>query len=144
VLRRHWCCLRRRSWRRAWHRYLPILEQGSISHPFTYHVTSLLLPLLYLHGMVCPQRKQLEDWLVENRTALSSLANRTAHSGTEICLLEQTLRFLSQQQVCDVTCGDDYLCRDLSRIAYHVLPPAVGGSHAGVGCARRSGESLCC
>lgn len=64
----------------------------------------------------CPQRKQLEDWLAENRTALSSLANRTAHSGTEIGLLEQTLRFLSQQQVCDVTCGDAYLCRDLSRI----------------------------
>ena len=47
------------------------------------------------------------------------------------------------------TCGDDYLCRDLSRIAWnnlcmprHVLPPAVGGSHAGAGCARRSGESL--
>jgi len=97
VLRRRWCCLWRRSWRRAWHRYLPILEQGPISHRFTYHVTSLLL--LYLHGMVCPQRKQLEDWLAENRTALSSLANRTAHLGTEIGLLEQTLRFLSQQQV---------------------------------------------
>jgi hypothetical protein len=69
---------------------------GSIAHPFTYHVTSLLL---YHHGMVCPQRKQLEDWLAENRTALSSIANRTAHSGTEIGLLEQTLRFLSQQQV---------------------------------------------
>jgi hypothetical protein len=49
--------------------------------------------------MVCPQKKQLKDWLAENRTALSSLANRTAHSGTEIGLLEQTLRFLSQQQV---------------------------------------------
>ena len=45
--------------------------------------------------------------MTENRAAVSSLINRTAHSGTEIGLLEQTLRFLSQQQVGDC---DTYRC----------------------------------
>lgn len=82
--------------------------------------TSIHLSRHFTTATVVPtrhQRKHLEDWLAENRTALLSLSNRTAHSGTEIGLLEQTLRFLSQQQVRDVTRGDDYFCRDLSRIA---------------------------